>query len=75
MTSKSPRVSSSIPNQVAGSPNSRRKQNKGFFKQQSLKNQRLFSSNLKNNGSVSESPPSSSVGFFFGSTPPDNNHG
>ncbi|PWA99253.1 winged helix-turn-helix DNA-binding domain-containing protein [Artemisia annua] len=73
VTSKSPRVSSSIPNQVAGSPNSRRK--KGFFKQQSLKNQRLFSSNLKNNGSVSESPPSSSVGFFFGSTPPDNNHG
>ncbi|XP_024968643.1 la-related protein 1A isoform X1 [Cynara cardunculus var. scolymus] len=89
-TSKSPRVAYVIANQkaisgncceVPGSTNSRRKQNKGFSKQQSLKNQRLFSSNLKNNGSgqnypgiVSESPPSSSVGFFFGSTPPEN-HG
>ncbi|KAJ9541668.1 hypothetical protein OSB04_028174 [Centaurea solstitialis] len=89
-TSKSPRVAYVIANQmtiagncceVAGTTNSRRKQNKGFSKQHSLKNQRLFSSNLKNNGSVqispgiiSESPPSSSVGFFFGSTPPEN-HG
>lgn len=83
-TSKSPKVVSSVANQkataggcaeVAGSPTTR-KQIKGFFKQ-SLKNQRLFSSNIKNNGSdhiVSESPPSTSVGFFFGSTPPDN-HG
>ncbi|KAI7730958.1 hypothetical protein M8C21_002545, partial [Ambrosia artemisiifolia] len=83
-TSKSPKVGSYIANKaaagggdVAGSPNSRRKQNKGFFKQHSLKNQRLFSGSLKNNGSdhiISESPPSTSVGFFFGSTPPDN-HG
>lgn len=83
--SRSPRVTAaatsmgnnhkSLP-EVSGSPNSRRKQNKGFSnsKQQSLKNQRWFSSNLRNNNNnniVSESPPSSSVGFFFGSTPPD----
>ncbi|KAK9063034.1 hypothetical protein SSX86_016904 [Deinandra increscens subsp. villosa] len=83
-TSKSPKVGSYIAIQktagggdVAGSPNSRKKHNKGFLKHTSLKNQRLFSSNLKNNGSehiVSESPPSNSVGFFFGSTPPDS-HG
>ncbi|KAL4578529.1 hypothetical protein LXL04_014653 [Taraxacum kok-saghyz] len=46
---------------------SRRKQNKGGFSKP-LKNQRWFS---RNSGIVSESPPSSSVGFFFGSTPPD----
>lgn len=64
-----------------GNANSRRKQNKVFSKQQSIKKQRLFSSNFKNHGTghnshgiISESPPSSSVGFFFGSTPPDN-HG
>nr|XP_043632202.1 la-related protein 1A [Erigeron canadensis] len=76
-TSRSPRVASSIANHVAGSPNSRRKHNKGLSKQQPAKNQRWFASNLKNNGNdliVSESPPSSSVGFFFGSTPPDS-HG
>ncbi|KAI3725259.1 hypothetical protein L1987_65040 [Smallanthus sonchifolius] len=85
-TSKSPKVGNTANqkaagggggNDVAGSPNSRRKQNKAYFKQQSLKNQRWFSSNLKDNGSdhiISESPQSTSVGFFFGSTPPDN-HG
>ncbi|KAI3725258.1 hypothetical protein L1987_65039 [Smallanthus sonchifolius] len=85
-TSKSPKVGNTANQKaagggggsdVAGSPNSRRKQNKAYFKQQSLKNQRWFSSNLKDNGSdhiISESPPSTSVGFFFGSTPPDN-HG
>ncbi|XP_071706097.1 la-related protein 1A [Rutidosis leptorrhynchoides] len=76
-TSRSPKVASPVANQVASSPNSRKKHNKGYFRQQSAKNQRLFFSNLKNKGSdnsVSKSPPSSSVGFFFGSTPPDS-HG
>ncbi|KAM7497010.1 hypothetical protein LguiA_021424 [Lonicera macranthoides] len=57
--------------------NSRRKQNKGSLNKQL----RLFSSNFRNHGPgrhspsfVSESPPSNSVGFFFGSTPPDS-HG
>ncbi|KAL7174478.1 hypothetical protein ACSBR2_033682 [Camellia fascicularis] len=59
-----------------GNANFRRKQNKGFSKQQ----QRLFPSNFKNHGTgrnsgvISESPPSFSVGFFFGSTPPES-HG
>ncbi|GLU02469.1 hypothetical protein SLE2022_197180 [Rubroshorea leprosula] len=63
----------------SGSANSRRKQNKGFSKQQSFHKQRFFSSNFKNHGTsrnslgiISESPPSNSVGYFFGSTPPDN---
>ncbi|KAF9597283.1 hypothetical protein IFM89_016424 [Coptis chinensis] len=62
-----------------GHVNSRRRQNKGANKQQPSHKQRLFSSNNRNPGSVrnlhgntvSESPPSNSVGFFFGSTPPD----
>ncbi|CAK9165708.1 unnamed protein product [Ilex paraguariensis] len=64
-----------------GNSNSRKKQNKGFSKQQSVQKQRLFFSNFKIHGTgrnfhdmISESPPSNSVGFFFGSTPPDN-HG
>ncbi|XVE79731.1 hypothetical protein DITRI_Ditri14bG0080400 [Diplodiscus trichospermus] len=63
-----------------GGTSSRRKQNKGFSKQQSFHKQRFFSSNLKNHGTsnsiaiISESPPSNSVGYFFGSTPPDS-HG
>ncbi|KAD5960360.1 hypothetical protein R6Q59_013484 [Mikania micrantha] len=84
-TSKSPKVGSYVANQkaaggggdVAGSPNSRKKHNKSFSRQQSLKNRRWFSSIPRNNGSehiISESPPSTSVGFFFGSTPPDS-HG
>uniref|UniRef100_A0A5B7AQ06 Putative la-related protein 1A n=1 Tax=Davidia involucrata TaxID=16924 RepID=A0A5B7AQ06_DAVIN len=67
--------------EVPGNANSRRKQNKGFSKQQLNHKQRLFSSNLKNHGTgrnslgiISESPPSYSVGFFFGSTPPES-HG
>ena len=65
----------------SGGASSQRKQNKGFSKQQSFHKQRFFSSNLKNHGTshnsiaiISESPPSNSVGYFFGSTPPDS-HG
>ncbi|XP_004241387.1 la-related protein 1A isoform X1 [Solanum lycopersicum] len=61
-----------------GSSNSRRKQNKGFAKPHPIHKQRLFSGNYRNHGvsrnsvgAISESPPSDSVGFFFGSTPPD----
>ncbi|KAL0460897.1 UNVERIFIED_CONTAM: La-related protein 1A, partial [Sesamum latifolium] len=60
---------------------SRRKQNKGSSKQQSIHKQRLFHGNFKAHSSgrnsagvISESPPSDAVGFFFGSTPPDS-HG
>ncbi|XP_015873343.2 la-related protein 1A [Ziziphus jujuba] len=61
------------------SANSRKKQNKNFQKQHSSHKQRFFSSNFRNDGTarnsgISESPPSNSVGFFFGSTPPEN-HG
>ncbi|XP_059625073.1 la-related protein 1A [Cornus florida] len=66
--------------EVPGNANSRRKHNKGT-KQQSNHKQRLFSSNSRNHGTgrnslgiISESPPSYSVGFFFGSTPPES-HG
>ncbi|WOH11684.1 hypothetical protein DCAR_0831174 [Daucus carota subsp. sativus] len=65
--------------EMLGNENSRRKQNRGFSKKQPVQKQRLFSSNFRNHGSsrssagvISESPPSSSVGFFFGSTPPEN---
>ncbi|KAL1805358.1 hypothetical protein ACET3Z_028426 [Daucus carota] len=65
--------------ELLGNENSRRKQNRGFSKKQPVQKQRLFSSNFRNHGSsrssagvISESPPSSSVGFFFGSTPPEN---
>ncbi|XP_031389019.1 la-related protein 1A isoform X2 [Punica granatum] len=58
---------------------SRKKQNKGFSKQHLSHKQRFFSSNFRNHGTarnslgiISESPPSNSIGFFFGSTPPDN---
>ncbi|KAF3658858.1 la-related protein 1A [Capsicum chacoense] len=61
-----------------GSSNSRRKQNKGFAKPHPIHKQRLFSGNYRNHGvsrntggTISESPPCDSVGFFFGSTPPD----
>ncbi|KAG2674108.1 hypothetical protein I3843_13G107000 [Carya illinoinensis] len=66
---------------LSGNSNSRRKQNKGLLKQQSSHKQRFFSSNIRIHGKcrnsigiISESPPSNSVGFFFGSTPPEN-HG
>ncbi|KAL8104200.1 hypothetical protein AgCh_028435 [Apium graveolens] len=65
--------------EMPGNANSRRKQNRGFSKKQSAHKQRLFSSSFRNHGSsrtsaglISESPPSNSVGFFFGSTPPEN---
>ncbi|GMI81837.1 hypothetical protein HRI_001852900 [Hibiscus trionum] len=65
----------------SGGLSSRRKQNKGFSKQHSFHKQRFFSSNSKNHGTtrnsiaiLSESPPANSVGYFFGSTPPDS-HG
>ncbi|XP_072977648.1 la-related protein 1A-like [Typha angustifolia] len=58
---------------------SRRRQNKCNSKMHAIQKQRLFPSNFRshNNGHnchgiVSESPPSNSVGFFFGSTPPEN---
>ncbi|KAF8403534.1 hypothetical protein HHK36_011638 [Tetracentron sinense] len=65
--------------EVPGNANSQRKQNKGVNKQWSSHKQRLFPSNFRNHGYghnrhgiiVSESPPSNSVGFFFGSTPPE----
>ncbi|KAK4777749.1 hypothetical protein SAY87_017936 [Trapa incisa] len=57
---------------------SRKKQSKGSSKQHSSHKQRFFSCNFRNNGAswnplgvILESPPSDSVGFFFGSTPPD----
>lgn len=63
------------------SSGSRRRQSKGYSKQNSIYKQRLFTGNLRNHGThrsglgvVSESPPCDSVGFFFGSTPPDS-HG
>ncbi|CAL9231086.1 unnamed protein product [Arabidopsis halleri] len=57
-----------------GTITSRRKQNKGTHKHHTAHARRFFSSNIRNHGNISESPPSSSIGFFFGSTPPDS-HG
>ncbi|ESQ42139.1 hypothetical protein EUTSA_v10012690mg [Eutrema salsugineum] len=64
-----------------GIVNLRRKQNKGVHKHHMAHAKRFFSSNIRNHGaslsshaSTSESPPSSSIGFFYGSTPPDS-HG
>ncbi|KAG6605851.1 La-related protein 1A, partial [Cucurbita argyrosperma subsp. sororia] len=61
-----------------GNSSPRKKQTKTFPKQQSSHKQRFFSSNFRNHGTsrnslgiVAESPPSNSVGFFFGSTPPE----
>lgn len=51
---------------------SRRKHNKTSSKPQYSQKQRFFNSfRSRNSGGVSESPPSDSVGFFFGSTPPE----
>ncbi|KAE9596276.1 putative winged helix-turn-helix DNA-binding domain-containing protein [Lupinus albus] len=62
----------------SGSSNSRRKQKVSQKRKSSLK-QRFFSSNFRNHGTgrnshgtISESPPSNSVGFFFASTSPEN---
>ncbi|PIM98011.1 hypothetical protein CDL12_29512 [Handroanthus impetiginosus] len=67
--------------EVAGNSNFQRKQHKGSSKPNSIYKQRLFTGNFRGHGScrnslgiISESPPSDAVGFFFGSTPPDN-HG
>lgn len=67
--------------QESGNSQLRRKQKKNISKQESSHKQRFFTSNFRNHGTgrnslgvVSESPPSNSVGFFFGSTPPEN-HG
>lgn len=65
----------------SGITNPRRKQNKSSSKQHTSIKQRFFSSNFRNHGTarstigvISESPPSNSFGYFFGSTPPEN-HG
>lgn len=65
----------------SSNPHNRRKHKKVSAKQQISREQRFFTSNFRNHGTgrnslgvVSESPPSNSVGFFFGSTPPEN-HG
>eukprot|EP01018_Ginkgo_biloba_P038086 Gb_28833 [translate_table: standard] len=63
--------------------NSRRRSNKGGGRTQPSHQQRLFPSCARNQSMgprnrhsiISESPPSNSVGFFFGSTPPDNHGG
>ncbi|KAL6563731.1 hypothetical protein OROGR_002690 [Orobanche gracilis] len=61
-----------------GNSNSRRKHNKTSSKQQPIHKQRLFCGNFQAHGTgrnfLSESPPTDAVGFFFGSTPPEN-HG
>ncbi|XP_010420964.1 PREDICTED: la-related protein 1A-like [Camelina sativa] len=57
-----------------GTITSRRKQSRGTHKHHTAHARRFFSSNIRNHGNISESPPSSSIGFFFGSTPPDS-HG
>ncbi|KAG0447769.1 hypothetical protein HPP92_028183 [Vanilla planifolia] len=66
-------------NSSEGHANSRRRQNKGNSKSHLTHKQRLFPGSFRFYGSgrsrhgiVSESPPSGSVGFFFGSTPPEN---
>ncbi|KAF6161889.1 hypothetical protein GIB67_039608 [Kingdonia uniflora] len=78
-----PNPKSSSSSEEPGHVNSRRRQSKGINnKQQSSHKQRLFPSNFRNHGHgrnrhgvvVSESSPSNSVGFFFGSTPPES-HG
>lgn len=64
--------------------NTRRRSNKGGGGRiQPSHKERLFPSSARNQGTglrnrqtiISESPPSNSVGFFFGSTPPDNHGG
>ncbi|KAG1370965.1 putative la-related protein [Cocos nucifera] len=62
-----------------GHVNSRRRQNKATSRSHSSHKQRLFPGDFRSHGNgrsrhgiVSESPPSNSVGFFFGSTPPEN---
>lgn len=72
-------ISSSL--EEPGSTSSRKKLNKGSHRQLSYHKQRFFSSNFRNHGTgrnvhgiISESPPSNSVGYYYGSTPPES-HG
>lgn len=82
LETRSPDTVSSAGNSTSKVPtnsgNARRRPNKGSNKQQSSQKQRLFPGNFRNlgnthnrHGTISESPPSNSVGFFFGSTPPE----
>uniref|UniRef100_A0ACD5VVX6 Uncharacterized protein n=1 Tax=Avena sativa TaxID=4498 RepID=A0ACD5VVX6_AVESA len=59
-----------------GQPIPRRRQNKGNRKTNTSHKQRFFAGNFANSpnsrshyGGISESPPSNSIGFFYGSTP------
>ncbi|CAN6454593.1 unnamed protein product [Victoria cruziana] len=77
LSSKSNTVSGGTTNEDRHS-NARRRTNKVNNKSHSQQSQRLFPGNFKVHnvgrnmyGVVSESPPSNSVGFFFGSTPPE----
>ncbi|XP_068662143.1 la-related protein 1A-like [Aristolochia californica] len=58
---------------------SRRRQGKGSNNKYTSHKQRLFPSSFRSHchgrnrhGIIAESPPSNSIGFFFGSTPPEN---
>ncbi|XP_037405286.1 la-related protein 1A-like isoform X1 [Triticum dicoccoides] len=60
----------------AGQPIPRRRQSKGNRKTHTSHKQRFFAGNFANSpnsrshyGGVSESPPSNSIGYFYGSTP------
>ncbi|XP_040379832.1 la-related protein 1A isoform X2 [Oryza brachyantha] len=60
----------------SGQPIPRRRHSRGNRKAQSSHKQRFFPGNFANNpnnrshyGGVSESPPSNSIGYFYGSTP------
>ena len=71
-------VAGNSSHEESGNASSRKKQSKSFQKQQSAHKLRFFSSNYRNHGTgrnsqgiVSESPPSNSVVFFYGSTPPE----
>ncbi|KAL5220815.1 hypothetical protein ABZP36_025528 [Zizania latifolia] len=65
----------------SGQPIPRRRPNKGNRKAQSSHKQRFFAgnfTNIPNNrshyASVSESPPSNSIGYFYGSTPENHSY-
>uniref|UniRef100_A0A0D9UZD5 HTH La-type RNA-binding domain-containing protein n=1 Tax=Leersia perrieri TaxID=77586 RepID=A0A0D9UZD5_9ORYZ len=65
----------------SGQPIPRRRQNRGNRKAQSAHKQRFFPGNFTNNannrshyGGVSESPPSNSIGYFYGSTPENHSY-
>lgn len=65
----------------SGQPIPRRRHNRGNRKAQSSHKQRFFPGNFANNtnnrshyGGVSESPPSNSIGYFYGSTPENHSY-